>query len=146
MQYYFPAVLGRNHPRTFGYNVPYFDSYSPVYYKLYHVRVKAGGGLSSCSSLSPQSKESIMESTAIIILTIVALYIFWGSLKTLAKGLGFTTNEVIGSGSARVITQCRKVNKATMKEWEDEDLASVMTGDELLEDMMKSTADRRKSV
>ena len=60
VQYYFPATLGRNHPRTFGYNVPYFDSYSPVYYKLYHVRVKAGGGLSSCSSLSPQSKESIM--------------------------------------------------------------------------------------
>lgn len=86
-----------------------------------------------------------MESIAIIILTIAGLYVFWGSLKTLAKGLGFTTNEVIGSGSARVITQCRKVNKATMKEWEDEDLASVMTGDELLEDMMKSTAARRKS-
>ena len=86
-----------------------------------------------------------MESIAIIILTIAGLYIFWGSLKTLAKGLGFATNEVIGSGSARVITQCRKVNKATMKEWEDEDLASVMTGNELLEDMMKSTAARRKS-
>ena len=86
-----------------------------------------------------------MEFTATIILTIAALYVFWGSLKTLAKGLGFTTNEVIGSGSARVITHCRKVNKATMKEWEDEDLASVMTGDELLEDMMKTTAARRKS-
>ena len=86
-----------------------------------------------------------MESIATIILTVVVLYVFWGSLKTLAKGIGFTTNEVIGSGSARVITQCRKVNKSTMKEWEDEDLANVMTGDELLEDMMKSTADRRKS-
>lgn len=86
-----------------------------------------------------------MESIAIIILTIAALYVFWDSLKTLAKGIGFTTNEVIGSGSARVITQCRKVNKATMKEWEDEDLASVMTGDELLEDMIKTTAARRKS-
>lgn len=86
-----------------------------------------------------------MESIAIIILTIATLYVFWGSLKTLAKGLGFTTNEVIGAGSARVITQCRKVNKVTMKEWEDEDLASVMTGDELLEDMMKTTAARRKS-
>ena len=86
-----------------------------------------------------------MESIAIIILTIAGLYVFWGSLKTLAKGLGFTTNEMIGSGSARVITQCRKVNKATMEEWENEDLASVMTGDELLEDMMKSTAARRKS-
>lgn len=86
-----------------------------------------------------------MEFIAIIILTIAGLYVFWGSLKTLAKGLGFTTNEVIGSGSARVITQCRKVNKATMKEWEDEDLASVMTGDELLEDMMKTTDARRKS-
>ena len=86
-----------------------------------------------------------MESIAITILTIAGLYVFWGSLKTLAKGLGFTTNEVIGSGSARVITQCRKVNKATMKEWEDEDLASVMTGDELLEDMMKTTAARKKS-
>ena len=59
VRYYFPAVLGRNHPRTFGYNVPYFDSYSPVYYRLYHVRVKAGGGLSSAHH-SPQSKESIM--------------------------------------------------------------------------------------
>ena len=86
-----------------------------------------------------------MEYTAIIILTIVVLYVFWGSLKTLAKGLGFTTNEVIGSGSARVITQCRKVNKATMQEWEEENLASVMTGDELLEDMMKSTAANRKT-
>ena len=86
-----------------------------------------------------------MEFIATIILTIAGLYVFWGSLKTLAKGLGFTTNEVIGSGSARVITQCRKVNKATMKEWEDEDLASVMTGDELLEDMMKTTAARKKS-
>ena len=86
-----------------------------------------------------------MEFIATIILTIAALYVFWGSLKTLAKGLGFTTNEVIGSGSARVITQCRKVNKSTMKEWEDEDLASVMTGDELLVDMMKTTAARRKS-
>ena len=86
-----------------------------------------------------------MGSTAILILTIVALYVFWGSLKTLAKGLGFATNEVIGSGSARVITQCRKVNKATMKEWEDEDLASTMTGNELLEEMMKSTAAKRKT-
>lgn len=85
-----------------------------------------------------------MESIAIFILTIVALYVFWGSLKTLAKGLGFTTNEVIGSGSARIITQCRKVNKATMKEWEDEDLASTVTGDELLEEMMKSSAAKRK--
>ena len=85
-----------------------------------------------------------MGSTAILILTIVALYVFWGSLKTLAKGLGFATNEVIGSGSARVITQCRKVNKATMKEWEEEDLASTMTGNELLEEMMKSTAVKRK--
>ena len=85
-----------------------------------------------------------MESIAIVILTVVALYVFWGSLKTLAKGLGFTTNEVIGSGSARVITQCRKVNKATMQEWEDEDLASVMTGNELLEEIMKSTAAKKK--
>ena len=59
-----------------------------------------------------------MESIAIPILTIVVLYVFWSSIKTLAKGLGFTTNEVIGSGSARVIMQCRKVNKATEQEWE----------------------------
>ena len=86
-----------------------------------------------------------MESIAIIILTIVALYVFWGSLKTLAKGLGFTTNEVIGSGSARVIMQCRKVNKATEQEWESEGLAHVATGDELLNRMMKSSAEAKQS-
>ena len=86
-----------------------------------------------------------MESIAIIILTIAALYVFWGSLKTLAKGIGFTTNEVIGSGSARVIMQCRKVNKATEQEWESEGLAHVATGDELLNRMMKSSAEAKQA-
>ena len=86
-----------------------------------------------------------MESIAIIILTIVVLYVFWGSLKTLAKGLGFTTNEIIGSGSVRVIMQCRKVNKATEQEWESEGLAHVATGDELLNRMMKSSAEAKQA-
>ena len=86
-----------------------------------------------------------MESIAIIIVTVVALYVFWSSIKTLAKGVGFTTNEVIGSGSARVIMQCRKVNKATEQEWESEGLAHVATGDELLSRMMKSSAEAKKS-
>lgn len=86
-----------------------------------------------------------MESTAIIIVTVVALYVFWSSIKTLAKGLGFTTNEVIGSGSARVIMQCRKVNKATEQEWESEGLAHVATGDELLNRMMKSSAEAKQA-
>lgn len=85
-----------------------------------------------------------MESIAIIIVTVVALYVFWSSIKTLAKGLGFTTNEVIGSGSARVIMQCRKVNKATEQEWESEGLAHVATGDELLNRMMKSSAEAKQ--
>ena len=84
-----------------------------------------------------------MESISIIIVTIVVLYVFWSSIKTLAKGLGFTTNEVIGSGSARVIMQCRKVNKATEQEWESEGLAHVATGDELLNRMMKSSAEAK---
>lgn len=86
-----------------------------------------------------------MESTAIIIVIVVALYVFWSSIKTLAKGLGFTTNEVIGSGSARVIMQCRKVNKATEQEWESEGLAHVATGDELLNRMMKSSAEAKQA-
>ena len=86
-----------------------------------------------------------MESIAIPILTIVVLYVFWSSIKTLAKGLGFTTNEVIGSGSARVIMQCRKVNKATEQEWESEGLAYVATGDELLNRMMKSSAEAKQA-
>lgn len=86
-----------------------------------------------------------MESITIIIVTIVALYVFWSSIKTLAKGLGFTTNEVIGSGSARVIMQCRKVNKATEQEWESEGLAHVATGDELLNRMMKSSAEAKQT-
>ena len=86
-----------------------------------------------------------MESIAIVILTFVALYVFWSSIKTLAKGLGFTTNEVIGSGSARVIMQCRKVNKATEQEWESEGLAHVATGDELLNRMMKSSAEAKQA-
>ena len=86
-----------------------------------------------------------MESIAIIIVTVVALYVFWSSIKTLAKGLGFTTNEVIGSGSARVIMQCRKVNKATEQEWESEGLAHVATGDELLNRMMKSSAETKQA-
>lgn len=85
-----------------------------------------------------------MESIAIIIVTVVALYVFWSSIKTLAKGVGFTTNEVIGSGSARVIMQCRKVNKSTEKEWESEGLAHVATGDELLNRMMKSSAEAKQ--
>ena len=86
-----------------------------------------------------------MESIAIVIITVVALYVFWSSIKTLAKGLGFTTNEVIGSGSARVIMQCRKVNKATEQEWESEGLAHVATGDELLNRMMKSSAEAKQT-
>lgn len=86
-----------------------------------------------------------MESTAITIVIVVALYVFWSSIKTLAKGLGFTTNEVIGSGSARVIMQCRKVNKATEQEWESEGLAHVATGDELLNRMMKSSAEAKQA-
>lgn len=86
-----------------------------------------------------------MESIAIIIVTVVALYVFWSSIKTLAKGVGFTTNEVIGSGSARVIMQCRKVNKATEQEWESEGLAHVATGDELLLRMMKSSAEAKQT-
>ena len=86
-----------------------------------------------------------MESIAIIIVTVVALYVFWSSIKTLAKGLGFTTNEVIGSGSARVIMQCRKVNKATEQEWESEGLAHAATGDELLNRMMKSSAEAKQA-
>ena len=86
-----------------------------------------------------------MESIAIIIVTVVALYVFWGSIKTLAKGIGFATNEVIGSGSARVIMQCRKVNKATEQEWESEGLAHVATGDELLNRMMKSSAEAKQT-
>ena len=86
-----------------------------------------------------------MESITIIIVTVVALYVFWSSIKTLAKGLGFTTNEVIGSGSARVIMQCRKVNKATEQEWESEGLAHVATGDELLNRMMKSSAEAKQA-
>ena len=85
-----------------------------------------------------------MESIAIIIITVVALYVFWSSIKTLAKGIGFTTNEVIGSGSARVIMQCRKVNRATEHEWESEGLANVATGDELLNRMMESSAKAKK--
>ena len=86
-----------------------------------------------------------MESITIIIVTVVALYVFWSSIKTLAKGLGFTTNEIIGSGSARVIMQCRKVNKATEQEWESEGLAHVVTGDELLNRMMKSSAEAKQA-
>lgn len=86
-----------------------------------------------------------MESIAIIIVTVVVLYVFWSSIKTLAKGLGFTTNEIIGSGSARVIMQCRKVNKATEQEWESEGLAHVATGDELLNRMMKSSAEAKQT-
>lgn len=86
-----------------------------------------------------------MESITIIIVTVVALYVFWSSIKTLAKGLGFTTNEVIGSGSARVIMQCRKVNKATEQEWESEGLAHVATGDELLNRMMKSSTEAKQA-
>mgnify|MGYP003601263337 FL=1 len=86
-----------------------------------------------------------MESIAIIIVTVVVLYVFWSSIKTLAKGLGFTTNEIIGSGSARVIMQCRKVNKATEQEWESEGLAHVATGDELLNRMMKSSAEAKQA-
>ena len=86
-----------------------------------------------------------MESIAIIIATVVVLYVFWSSIKTLAKGLGFTTNEIIGSGSARVIMQCRKVNKATEQEWESEGLAHVATGDELLNRMMKSSAEAKQT-
>ena len=86
-----------------------------------------------------------MESIAIVIITVVVLYVFWSSIKTLAKGLGFTTNEVIGSGSARVIMQCRKVNKATEQEWESEGLAHVATGDELLNRMMKSSAEAKQA-
>ena len=86
-----------------------------------------------------------MESITIIIVTVVVLYVFWSSIKTLAKGLGFTTNEVIGSGSARVIMQCRKVNKATEQEWESEGLAHVATGDELLNRMMKSSAETKQA-
>ena len=86
-----------------------------------------------------------MESISIIIVTVVVLYVFWSSIKTLAKGLGFTTNEVIGSGSARVIMQCRKVNKATEQEWESEGLAHVATGDELLNRMMKSSAEAKQA-
>mgnify|MGYP003592398401 FL=1 len=86
-----------------------------------------------------------MESITIIIVTVVALYVFWSSIKTLAKGIGFTTNEVIGSGSARVIMQCRKVNKATEQEWESEGLAHVATGDELLDRMMKSSAEAKQA-
>ena len=86
-----------------------------------------------------------MESTAIIIVTVVALYVFCSSIKTLAKGIGFTTNEIIGSGSARVIMQCRRVNKATEQEWESEGLAHVATGDELLNHMMKSSAEAKRA-
>ena len=86
-----------------------------------------------------------MESIAIIIITVVVLYVFWSSIKTLAKGIGFTTNEVIGSSSARVIMQCRKINKATEQEWESEGLAHVATGDELLNRMMKSSAEAKQA-
>ena len=85
-----------------------------------------------------------MESIAIIIITVALLYVFWSSIKTLAKAIGFATNEVIGSGSARVIMQCRKVNKATEQEWESEGLAHVATGDELLNRMMKSSAEAKQ--